>query len=65
MALRRLEKLEEATLLEIKPEAVALARALVTRGPLPEKAAADALHIAIATVHGIDYLLTWNCKAYR
>jgi len=21
----------------------------------------DALHIAIATVHGLDYLLTWNC----
>ena len=23
---------------------------------------ADALHIAIAAVNGIDYLLTWNCK---
>jgi hypothetical protein len=22
----------------------------------------DALHIAIATVHGMDYLLTWNCR---
>lgn len=22
----------------------------------------DALHIATATVHGMDYLLTWNCK---
>jgi hypothetical protein len=21
----------------------------------------DALHIAVATVHGMDYLLTWNC----
>jgi hypothetical protein len=29
--------------------------------PLPEKAAADALHIAIAAVHGMQYLLTWNC----
>jgi hypothetical protein len=26
------------------------------------KAAEDALHIAIATVHGMDFLLTWNCK---
>jgi predicted nucleic acid-binding protein len=62
MAKRRLERLEVVTLLEIKSEAAALARALVTKGPLPEKAAADALHIAIATVHGMDYLLTWNCK---
>jgi hypothetical protein len=22
----------------------------------------DAIHIAAATVHGMDYLLTWNCK---
>lgn len=28
---------------------------------LPVRAGADALHIAIATIHGIDYLLTWNC----
>ena len=34
----------------------------VERGPIPEKATDDALHIAIATVHGMDYLLTWNCK---
>jgi len=31
------------------------------RGSLPAKAAVDALHIAIAVVNGIDYLLTWNC----
>ena len=29
--------------------------------PLPEKAAADSLHIATAAVHGMKYLLTWNC----
>ena len=29
--------------------------------PLPEKAAANALHIATAAVHGMQYLLTWNC----
>lgn len=30
--------------------------------PLPATARVDALHIAIATVHGMDYLLTWNCR---
>ena len=29
---------------------------------LNQKALDDALHIAIAAVHGIDYLLTWNCR---
>ena len=28
---------------------------------LPRKAATDAAHIAIAAVHGMDFLLTWNC----
>jgi hypothetical protein len=38
-----------------------LAAALVGPGAIPEPAAMDAAHIAIATVHGLDYLLTWNC----
>ena len=29
---------------------------------LPKKAAEDALHIAIAAIHRMDYLITWNCK---
>ena len=28
------------------------------------KAPSDALHIAIAAVHGMDYLVTWNCKHF-
>jgi hypothetical protein len=48
-------------LLEATPEAAALAEALVREVPLPDCAAADALHIAIAAVHGMNYLLTWNC----
>ncbi len=29
---------------------------------VPEKTQVDALHIAVAAVNGMDYLLTWNCK---
>jgi hypothetical protein len=39
-----------------------LAERIVKRKILPRKAGDDALHIAVATVHGMDYLLTWNCK---
>jgi hypothetical protein len=28
---------------------------------IPRKAAVDALHVAVAVVHGLDYVLTWNC----
>lgn len=36
---------------------------LLAQSALPEKAKTDALHIAVATVHGIEYLLTWkNCR---
>jgi len=62
MAQQRLEMLDDLPLLEVNPEAISLARTLVEKGPIPEKAAVDALHIAVATVHGMNYLLTWNCK---
>lgn len=39
-----------------------LAKNLIHDGPLPDKAAGDALHIAIAVTNRVDYLLTWNCK---
>ena len=62
MSQKRLDALEGIPLLSINQEAVSLARAFVKKGPIPEKAAVDALHIALATTHGMDYLLTWNCK---
>ena len=62
MAQLRLVALDETLLLDVNREAVDLSRMLIRKGPIPEKAAVDALHIAIATVHGMDYLLTWNCK---
>lgn len=62
MAHKRLEILSVFPLLALKPESLLLARTLLDRGSLPAKAAEDALHIAVAAVHGMDYLLTWNCK---
>ena len=39
-----------------------LADKLIAAHLLPEKAAADARHVAVSTVFGVDYLLTWNCR---
>lgn len=57
----RLEALRDLPLLELTAEATALGRNLLREAALPSKAAADALHIALAAVHGMDCLLTWNC----
>jgi heterodisulfide reductase subunit B len=39
-----------------------VAEGLMADGPIPRKAAGDALHIAVATVYGCEYLLTWNYR---
>jgi predicted nucleic acid-binding protein len=57
----RLQAIKGIPLLEQTPDTASLAEALLEGVPLPERAAADAVHIAIAAVHGLDYLLTWNC----
>lgn len=61
-ARERLEVIGQIPKLDVTPDAQALAKELVKNVPLPDKAEVDALHVAVATVHGVDYLLTWNCK---
>ena len=57
-ARQRLDALQGIEELETTPEAEDLASALLEKGPLPEKAAVDALHIGISATEGIEYLLT-------
>jgi len=59
---RRLEAISGLPELQITDEARLLAKELIAKTPLPETARVDALHIATATVNGMDYLLTWNCR---
>lgn len=58
---RRLEVLDGIPVLNPLPEADEIALALIARLALPNRALVDAAHIAICVVHGMDYLLTWNC----
>jgi len=62
IASRRLEIFNDFPLLEVDEMVQDLAMGFLTESNLPPKAADDALHIAVATVYGLDYLLTWNCK---
>jgi predicted nucleic acid-binding protein len=57
----RLDQLSGLPILDISDDVEQLANQLVRGIPLPDKASVDALHVAVATVNGIDFLLTWNC----
>jgi len=58
---RRLSAVQGLVLLELTSDATALAGELIGRNGVPAKAQIDALHIALASVHGMDYLVSWNC----
>ena len=62
IAAQRLEIVRGFPLLELNQAVEDLAAQFLSRSNLPPKANVDAIHIAAATVHGLDYLLTWNCK---
>jgi hypothetical protein len=61
-ASERLEVIKVIPVLELNDLALGLARSFLKSGIIPEKAVEDSIHISLATVHGMDYLLTWNCK---
>ena len=54
--------LDGCDILEFSAVAEELARTILASKLIPAKASADAAHIAIAAVHGMDFLLTWNCR---
>ena len=62
VAHRRLELLSSLPLLLPREEADVLAEDLQSRVPLPPQARTDAMHIALASVYGMAYVLTWNCR---
>ena len=57
----RLKELSGIPALDITPAVLALTKTLARKMSLPEKKHTDALHIAVAACHQMDFLLTWNC----
>lgn len=62
LAAERLRFLDEVTLLRVPQKAHELKLQLLRRTQIPRKAENDALHIAVAAVHGMEFLATWNCR---
>jgi hypothetical protein len=59
-AAKRMELLSGIRLLEVSVAADQIARTLANELSFPEKANADAAHLAVCVVNGVDFLLTWN-----
>jgi len=58
----RLSVVVQLTFLDLNEEIMGLARQLLSPGAFPPKAETDAIHLAVATAYGCEYLLTWNFK---
>jgi predicted nucleic acid-binding protein len=58
----RIRLIEGLPVLGATEPAERLTEAILADGAIPARAVRDAAHIAVAAAHGIDYLLTWNCK---
>ena len=61
LAQQRLRIAADLPLLAVTEQAERLAPLLLRTAGLAENAATDALHMAVAAIHGMDYLLSWNC----
>ncbi len=59
---RRLAMLADIPVLDENPDADSVADELIARSLMPESARLDAMHVAIAALAGVQYLLTQNCK---
>lgn len=58
---RRMPFLDEIPDLDVPLETDRLSQSLIKLLKIPPKAEADATHLALAILHRITYLLTWNC----
>jgi len=59
---KRLELIEEFELLPLSSEVEKISNIYVKQLQIPEKSIRDTIHLAVASLNEIDYLLTWNCK---
>ena len=59
-AKKRLQELSGIPVLDLTEEARDLAQKIIGPGMIPPRYYEDALHVAVATVNGVEYLLTWN-----
>jgi predicted nucleic acid-binding protein len=58
----RIELLKGIELLDITEEVEEIVQIYIARLVMPKNPVGDALHLALASFHRVDVLLTWNCR---
>lgn len=58
---RRLSLIQDLPLLPLEPAITEIAEAYIQHKVMPADPSGDALHLAIASFHKCDFLVTWNC----
>ena len=57
-----LELIKELSLVVVEPEVIDIVQVYIAHKVMPRDPAGDALHLALASYHKCDFLLTWNCQ---
>jgi predicted nucleic acid-binding protein len=57
-----IELLNDIHLIDIEPEIAEIMQTYIQNQVMPNDPLGDALHLAIASYHKCDSLLTWNCR---
>lgn len=57
-----LRLIERLPLLPVEPAVTDIVRAYIARNLMPRDPVGDALHLALASYHRCDFLVTWNCR---
>ena len=59
---KRIEWMKGLTILPMEPEVIEIVEVYIKRHVMPNDPTGDAMHLALASHHKCDILLTWNCK---
>ena len=62
IAAARVELVRNLALLPVEPAIIEIVEAYVRHKLMPVDPAGDALHLALASYHKCDFLVTWNCQ---
>ena len=58
----RINLLKSVEMLPITVEIIQIAQTYIGRRIMPQDPTGDALHLAVASFHEVDVILTWNCR---
>jgi hypothetical protein len=57
---KRINAIKAFNVIEIDDEAIRIAETLVRQNAIPKEFIEDGIHIGVAAVNGLDYMITWN-----